>query len=157
MRTSPLGSTSIQRGWSRPVAKALTLSPGAGVGFCPSLHPLAVGIFSVGTAPCGFAAGISGVLPQAATCGTPWIRRQVTATPPINATSRPKMLEIVMKLPWIVQRYIQGDTASITLNFQADWPRMPPFHYAKVTRNTYSSVETIDPSRGAGEQLGLFI
>jgi len=65
MSTSPLGSTLIQRGWSRPVANALTLSPGPATGTCPSLHPFAVGILSVGMAPCGFATGTTGALPQA--------------------------------------------------------------------------------------------
>ena len=68
-RTSPLGSTWIQRGCLRPVANALTLSPGAATGVCPGAHPLAVGIFSVGRLPCGFAAGIAGALPMAGSCG----------------------------------------------------------------------------------------
>ena len=58
--TSPLGSTWIQRGCLRPAAKALTLSPGAATGVWPGAQPLAVGILSVGMAPCGFAAGIAG-------------------------------------------------------------------------------------------------
>ncbi len=61
---APLGSTWIQRGCFKPVANALTLSPGAATGIRPSLHPLAVGILSVGI-PCGLAAGTTGALPQA--------------------------------------------------------------------------------------------
>ena len=59
----------------RPVANALTLSPGAATGVCPSVHPLAVGILSVGMLPCGFAAGIAGALPQAGSCAAPCSRR----------------------------------------------------------------------------------
>ena len=91
MSTSPLGSTLIQRGWSRPVANALTLSPGAAVGFCPSLQPWAVGILSVGMAPCGFASGIAGALPQAGAGAAPCIRRHSSATAPISATMRAKI------------------------------------------------------------------
>ena len=46
-----IGQHVIQRGCFRPVANALTLSPGAATGFCPSVHPLAVGILSVGICP----------------------------------------------------------------------------------------------------------
>jgi hypothetical protein len=48
---------------------------------------------SVGIAPCGFAVGTTGVLPQAASCGTPCIRRHTSAAPPISATIRAKMLD----------------------------------------------------------------
>src|SRR5579859_7598817 len=84
--TSPLGSTLIQRGWSRPVAKALTLSPGAATGISPLLHPWAVGILSVGIAPCGFAEGTTGALPQAGSGWSPCDRRHSTALAPISAT-----------------------------------------------------------------------
>ena len=70
-----MGSTWIQRGCFRPVANALTLSPGAATGICPSLHPLAVGILSVGRLPCGFAAGTTGALPQAGSGAAPCSRR----------------------------------------------------------------------------------
>ena len=60
--TSPLGSTSIWRGCFSPVAKALTLKPGAATGVCPSSQPRAVGIFSVGIF-CGCASGIDGAMP----------------------------------------------------------------------------------------------
>ena len=75
-----MGNTLIQRGWSRSFANALTLSPGAAVGFCPSLQPWAVGILSVGMAPCGFASGIAGVLPQAGAGADPCERRHSSAT-----------------------------------------------------------------------------
>src|SRR6185436_13905625 len=52
--TSPLGRTCSQRGWSSPVAKACTLSPGAAVGDPPPLQPTASAIFSVGNS------GVSG-------------------------------------------------------------------------------------------------
>src|SRR5438034_10944456 len=95
--TSPLGSTLIQRGWSRSFANALTLSPGAAVGFCPSLQPCADGILSVGMAPCGFASGIAGELPQAALGAAPCMRRQYSAPAPTTATARAKTLEKLMK------------------------------------------------------------
>jgi hypothetical protein len=94
-----LGSTSIQRGWSSPAANALTLSPGATVGFWPSLQPLAVGIFKVGSAPCGFASGIAGAWPQAGAGAVPDSRRHCSAAPPISATNCAKMLEKVMEIP----------------------------------------------------------
>src|SRR5271163_1256319 len=92
-RTSPLGSTSIQRGWSRLRANALTLRPSAATGVCPSDQPLAVGILSVGIAPCGFAAGISGLLPQAGSCVPCLSRRNWSAVPPTTATAREKTAE----------------------------------------------------------------
>src|ERR1700748_1912328 len=103
MRTSPLGSTLIQRGCFRPVANALTLSPGAATGICPSVHPLAVGIFSVGIAPCGFAAGTTGALPQAGSGETPCDRRHRTAAAPISATIRAKMPDKLMQFPFVVR------------------------------------------------------
>src|SRR5262245_19555466 len=91
--TSPLGRTSIQRGWSRPPADALTLSPGAATGVCPSLHPRAVGIFRVGMLPCGRPAGIVGALPHAGS-GEPLVsRRTCSAAPPTRATPRAKRVE----------------------------------------------------------------
>src|SRR5262249_60004010 len=91
--TSPLGSTSIQRGWSRPLANELTLSPGAATGVCPSLHPRAVGIFSVGMPPCGLPAGIVGVLPHAGS-GEPLVTRRICSpAPPTRATPRAKRVE----------------------------------------------------------------
>ena len=86
-----MGSTWIQRGCFRPVANALTLSPGAATGFCPSVQPLAVGILSVGRLPCGFAAGTTGALPQAGSGAEPCSRRHRSATAPISATIRAKM------------------------------------------------------------------
>jgi hypothetical protein len=41
--------------------------------------------------PCGFAAGIDGVLPQAGLCDPPENRRESSAAAPIRATIRPKM------------------------------------------------------------------
>ena len=35
------------------------------MGFSPCFQPIAVGIFSMGMAPCGFAAGMDGVAPKA--------------------------------------------------------------------------------------------
>ena len=85
MSTSPLGSTWIQRGCSRPVANALTFSPGAATGVCPWAHPWAVGILSVGMLPCGLAAGIAGALPQAGSGAPPVSRRDSSAAPPTSA------------------------------------------------------------------------
>src|SRR4029450_6810302 len=99
MRTSPLGSTLIQRGWSRSFANALTLSPGAAVGFCPSLQPCAVGILRVGMAPCGLAVGIAGGLPQAALGWAPCSRRHSSAAAPTSATKRAKILEKLIQVP----------------------------------------------------------
>src|SRR5579863_8164675 len=91
--TSPFGSTLIQRGCLSPVANALTLRPGAANGVWPSDHPLAVGILSVGMAPCGLAAGIAGLLPQAGS-GEPCVsRRNCNAVPPTTATTREKTAE----------------------------------------------------------------
>src|SRR5882724_3980642 len=89
--TSPLGSTLIQRGCFRPVANALTLRPGAATGVCPSVHPLAVGILSVGMLPWAFAAGTTGELPQAGSGAVPYDRRQSSAAAPISATMRAKI------------------------------------------------------------------
>src|SRR5882724_8421855 len=94
--TSPLGSTWIQRGCLRPVANALTLSPGAATGVCPGAQPLAVGILSVGMLPCGLAAGIAGVLPTAASSAPLCSRRHRIAAAPISATSFAKMLDTLM-------------------------------------------------------------
>src|SRR5260370_36604926 len=100
MRTSPLGSTLIQRGCFRSVANALTLSPGAATGFCPSLQPLADGIFNVGSAPCGFASGTTGAPPQAGAGAAPCSFRHRSATPPTHATTRAIMLYIVILFPF---------------------------------------------------------
>ena len=90
--TSPLGSTWIQRGCLRPVANALTLSPGAATGVCPGAQPRAVGILSVGMLPCGFAAGIAGVLPSRPYV-PPLYRRATNAAPPTRATNFAKISE----------------------------------------------------------------
>src|SRR5260221_7694996 len=98
--TSPLGSTWIQRGCLRPVANALPLSPGPATGVCPWVRPLAVGILRVGMLPCGFAAGIAGVLPTAGSCAPPRSRRHATAAAPISATMRAKMPDkLIVLLP----------------------------------------------------------
>src|SRR3954464_993828 len=47
-RTSPLGNNVIQRGWSRPVAKAATRRPGAAIGVAPAGQPTAGEILSTG-------------------------------------------------------------------------------------------------------------
>src|SRR5262245_44696707 len=99
MSTSPLGSTWIQRGCSRPVANALTSRPGAATGFSPFAHPWAVGILSVGMAPCGLAAGITGVLPQAGAYAGSCTRRHSSATPPTSATMRAKIPERLIQFP----------------------------------------------------------
>jgi len=91
--TSRLGSTWIQRGWSRPAANGLTVRPGAATGVCPRVQPWAVGILSVGIRPCGFAVGIVGELPQAGSCAPSVSRRDRSAAPPISATTRAKMSE----------------------------------------------------------------
>ena len=84
---------------SRPVAKAFTLSPGAATGFCPVVQPRAVGIFSVGMAPCGFASGTYGVLPQAGAGAAPCNLRQNSAPAPISATMRAKTAEKFIAFP----------------------------------------------------------
>src|SRR5260221_12307564 len=100
LRPSQLGSTLIQRGCSSSVANALTLSPGAATGFCPSLQPLADGIFNVGSAPCGFASGPTGAPPQAGAGPAPCSFRHCSATPPTSATKRAIMLDIVILFPF---------------------------------------------------------
>jgi hypothetical protein len=47
--TSPFGITYNQRGWSRPPATALTMSPVAGFGGAPPGHPFASAMLMVGT------------------------------------------------------------------------------------------------------------
>jgi len=69
------------------------VSPAPATGVFPSDHPLAVGILSVGILPCGFAAGIAGELPQAASCEPSVSRRISSAVPPVSATTRAKMSE----------------------------------------------------------------
>ena len=63
------------------------------MGVRPDGHPRAVGIFSVGIAPCGLASGIVGLAPQAGACSPYRIRRNSNAVPPINATTREKPAE----------------------------------------------------------------
>src|SRR3984957_17810313 len=46
--TSPLGSTYTVRGWSSPVAKALTAIPLAAVGLPPAVQPIALATLTVG-------------------------------------------------------------------------------------------------------------
>ena len=46
--TSPLGRTWTQRGWSRPVASAVTARPAMGKGITPAGQPTAGAIFTVG-------------------------------------------------------------------------------------------------------------
>src|SRR3979490_1491643 len=46
--TSPFGKTWSVRGWSSPVAKALTVIPSAAAGLPPSGQPLAGGVVIVG-------------------------------------------------------------------------------------------------------------
>ena len=77
-------------GASSPVAKALTLKPGAATGSCPGAQPCAVGIFSVGMRPCGRAAGIWGAAPTAALRTAPCSRRHRMAPAPTRATARAK-------------------------------------------------------------------
>jgi hypothetical protein len=78
------------------VAKALTASPGAGVGNWPCAQPRAVGIFNVGIAPCGRAAGMAGDVPTACADGPPCSRRQAIAASPTSATACAKALERLM-------------------------------------------------------------
>jgi hypothetical protein len=80
------------------------LSPGAAVGICPSIQPLAVGILSVGIAPCGFASGTTGALPQAGSGAAPCSRRHSSAAPPISATMRAKIPEKLMSFPQLMVR-----------------------------------------------------
>ena len=48
-------------------------------------------------APCGFASGITGALPQAGSGAAPCIRRHSSAAAPISATMRAKMPEKFIK------------------------------------------------------------
>src|SRR3989344_3161413 len=47
-RTSPFGSTSSQRGWSRPSAKRVTVNPGGALGAAPADQPTTSGTPMVG-------------------------------------------------------------------------------------------------------------
>src|SRR5690349_551736 len=107
MVTSPLGSRWIQRGCLRPVAKALTLSPEAATGVWPAVHPLAVGILSVGMLPCGFAAGMTGASPTACTLGVPCSRRQATVAAPTTATPRAKTSEKLIARSLVVRTLVE--------------------------------------------------
>src|ERR1700733_10103702 len=99
--TSPLGNTWIHRGCLRPIANALTLSPGAATGVCPTVQPWAVGILSVGILPCGLASGIVGAAPHAGS-GEPCVNcRDTRAAPPTSATTRENAAEKLNSLsPW---------------------------------------------------------
>ena len=71
----------------RPLAKALTLRPGAATGVRPPDQPRAVGILSVGKLPCGLAGGIAGRAPKA--CGPEAVcSRRRMAVAPTMATPR---------------------------------------------------------------------
>src|ERR1700747_2499956 len=77
-------------------------------------------------APCGLASGIAGLLPQAATGGTPWIFRHCSAMPPMNATMFANTLEKFIKFPC--------------------WPR--------DRSNLSGAVSAVDHMRGAGHEGG---
>ena len=112
--TSPLGNAWIHRGCFRPVANALTLSPGAATGVCPSVQPLAVGILSVGMLPCGLASGIVGAEPHAGS-GEPCVNRRIwSAAPPIRATPRAKTVEKLNALfPWYYTDHLSCDVEQV--------------------------------------------
>ena len=74
------------------------MSPGAATGVCPWAQPRAVGIFRVGMLPCGFAAGIAGLLPKAGSWAPPVSRRHMTAAAPMSATIRAKMPDMLIAL-----------------------------------------------------------
>ena len=61
-RTSPLGKTVGQRGWSSPVAKAVTARPCAACGFAPSLQRTTRAMLTVGISV-GFGGGRVGFVP----------------------------------------------------------------------------------------------
>src|SRR5690242_17335588 len=68
--TSPLGSASIQRGWSKPSAKAATDRPFAAVGpAVPDGHPLAGATLTVGISV-ALGGGSSGLGPVPAATGS---------------------------------------------------------------------------------------
>ena len=54
--------------------------------------------------PCGFAAGIAGVLPKAGSCALPSRRRNRTVAAPISATIRPKMPDRLTAIPPLIVR-----------------------------------------------------
>jgi hypothetical protein len=60
---------------------------------------------SVGIAPCGFAAGTTGALPQAGAGAAPCNRRQNSAAAPISATIRAKIAEKLMSFPLLPSLY----------------------------------------------------
>ena len=65
----------------------------------PGAPAPALGIFSVGKAPCGFAAGTTGALPQAGSGAASCSRRHCSAAPPISATKRAKIPDKLMRYP----------------------------------------------------------
>src|SRR5689334_8166339 len=66
--TSPFGSTYNQRGWSSPLAKAVTASPAAGFGLSPPVQPLATAMLTVGSSV-SVGSGIGGFAPVDACSG----------------------------------------------------------------------------------------
>ena len=54
--------------------------------------------------PCGFAAGIAGVLPKAGSYAAPSRRRSRTVASPISATIRPKMPDRLTAIPPLIVR-----------------------------------------------------
>jgi hypothetical protein len=94
----------------------LTLSPDAATGICPSLQPWAVGIFSVGRLPCGFATGTTGALPQAGSGAGPCRLRHRMAAAPIEATTRAKMPDKPMSFPCRSRAHYPTSTRLKTLS-----------------------------------------
>ncbi len=93
-----------------PGRERVDLEPGRGDRLLARPHPCAVGIFSVGMAPCGFAAGIAGALPQAGS----WRARPAAAAPaapppPTSATPRANMLEKLTAISPRLKRVIGPD------------------------------------------------
>ena len=86
--TSPLGSTSIQRGWSKPVAKAATRVPVAACGVAPAGQPVARAMFTVGSNVL-LAAGSTGEVPVP--CATVSVATSpqppITSAPAITMTA----------------------------------------------------------------------
>ncbi len=85
--TSPLGSTSSQRGWSRPLANNATRVPGAGCGIAPAGQPFAGAMLTVGNIVL-FGAGNAGVGPLPAETGSLAISLQAESARAVAPISR---------------------------------------------------------------------
>ena len=108
MSTSPLGSTLIQRGWSRSVANALTFSPGAAIGVSPLSPSPGRRHLERRKGALRFRLRNSRRIAPGRLLRASCIRRHISAAPPISATIRAKMPEKFIKFPLSIARMLSG-------------------------------------------------